>query len=54
MIKYFSVQNFRSIREECILEFDENFSGNSNFTSNPVVGFASHHICTLVYEAFIP
>lgn len=40
MIKYFSVKNFRSIKEECIVEFDEGLPENSAYISNPVIGIA--------------
>ncbi|MCI5167731.1 MAG: hypothetical protein D3903_16995 [Candidatus Electrothrix sp. GM3_4] len=40
MLKYFSVKNFRSIREECILEFDENISDEPEFITNYLVGFS--------------
>ncbi|CAN2040003.1 ATPase AAA-type core domain-containing protein [Candidatus Magnetomoraceae bacterium gMMP-15] len=40
MIKYFSVKNFRSIKEECIIEFDTGLSKNSKLVSNPVIGIA--------------
>jgi len=37
MIKYFSVENYRSIKTENILEFDSN---KTHEISNPVIGFA--------------
>jgi AAA15 family ATPase/GTPase len=40
MIKYFAVENFRSIKSENILEFDTGLSPNTTFVSNPVIGFA--------------
>jgi len=40
LIKYFSVENFRSIKTENILEFDSNLEKNSGFVPNPVIGFA--------------
>lgn len=39
MIKYFAVKNFRSIRDENILNFDAGTKGTA-FKSNPVLGFA--------------
>ncbi|MBI1928026.1 AAA family ATPase, partial [Candidatus Poribacteria bacterium] len=40
MIKYFAVENFRSIKTENVLEFDSNLEKNSRFVANPVIGFA--------------
>lgn len=40
MIKYFSVENFRSIKKENILEFDTGLNKGTTFISNPVIGFA--------------
>ena len=40
MLKYFSVKNFRSIKEEAIVEFDTGLSKDQTFEANPVIGFA--------------
>lgn len=39
MIKYFSVKNFSSIKEESILAFDSNLENNSSYPAHPVIGF---------------
>ncbi len=39
MIKYFTVKNYRSIKNENILEFDAHLE-NTNTASHPVIGFA--------------
>jgi len=40
LIKYFTVENFRSLKTENILEFDANLETNSMFAAHPVIGFA--------------
>ncbi|MEL6911364.1 MAG: ATP-binding protein [Cyanobacteria bacterium J06598_4] len=40
MIKYFAVENFRSIKEENIVEFDAGLSKESPFIANPTIGIA--------------
>lgn len=40
MIKYFAVENFRSIKEENIVEFDSGLSRDSYFVANPTIGIA--------------
>ncbi len=40
MIKYFAVKNFRSIKEENIVEFDAGMSKDSPFVANPTIGIA--------------
>ena len=40
MIKYFAVENFRSIKEENIVEFDSGLSKDSSFVANPTIGIA--------------
>ncbi|MCP4369332.1 MAG: ATP-binding protein [Deltaproteobacteria bacterium] len=40
MIKYFAVENFYSIKPENILEFDLNANKDTDFSSNPIIGFA--------------
>jgi len=40
LIKYFAIENFRSIRDESIIEFDLNIDKSSPFVANPTVGFA--------------
>jgi len=40
VIKYFAVENFRSIRDENIIEFDLNIDKSSPFVANPIIGFA--------------
>ena len=40
MIKYFAVENFRSIKEENIVEFDLGLSKESPFVANPTIGIA--------------
>ncbi|MEM8640432.1 MAG: ATP-binding protein [Cyanobacteria bacterium P01_G01_bin.54] len=40
MIKYFTVENYKSIKDECILEFDAHLGKDSPFIASPVVGFA--------------
>ena len=40
MIKYFAVENFRSIKEESIVEFDSGLSKDSPFVANPTIGIA--------------
>ncbi len=40
MIKYFTVENFRSIKDKNILKFDLNIQENSDYVANPVIGFA--------------
>lgn len=39
MIKYFTIKNFRSIKNENILEFDAHLK-NSTYPAHPVIGFA--------------
>ena len=39
MVKYFSIENFYSIKNENIVEFDLNLS-NSHFSAHPTLGFA--------------
>ena len=39
MIKYFTVNNFRSIKNENILEFDAHLE-NARYAAHPVIGFA--------------
>ena len=39
MIKYLSIENFQSIKNESIVEFDLNIS-NSEFLAHPVIGIA--------------
>ena len=39
MIKYFTIKNFRSIKNENILEFDAHLE-NSTYPAHPVIGFA--------------
>lgn len=40
MIKYFAVENFRSIKEENIVEFDSGLPKDSPFVANPTIGIA--------------
>lgn len=40
MIKYFAVENFRSIKEENIVEFDAGLPKDSSFMANPTIGIA--------------
>lgn len=40
MIKYFAVENFRSIKEENIVEFDSGLSKDNFFVANPTIGIA--------------
>lgn len=40
MIKYFTVENFQSIQDEVILEFDSNINQDSPFSAHPIIGFA--------------
>ncbi|MEW5986118.1 MAG: AAA family ATPase [Chloroflexota bacterium] len=40
LIKYFAVENFRSIKEENALEFDRHLPDQPNFVAHPVIGFA--------------
>jgi len=40
LIKYFAVENFRSIKEENIVEFDAGLSKESPFIANPTIGIA--------------
>ena len=40
MLKYFAVENFRSIKEENIVEFDAALSKDSSFVANPTIGIA--------------
>ena len=40
MIKYFTIENFLSIKNENILEFDLNIDRDSKYIANPVIGFA--------------
>ncbi len=40
MIKYFAVENFRSIKEENIVEFDTGLKKNSLFIAHPTIGIA--------------
>ena len=40
MIKYFTVENFRSIKNENILEFDANLGKNYPYVASPVIGVA--------------
>ncbi|MEN8216607.1 MAG: ATP-binding protein [Pseudomonadota bacterium] len=39
MIKYFTVKNFRSIKNENILEFDAHLE-NAAYLAHPIIGFA--------------
>ncbi len=40
MIKYFTVENFKSIKNESILEFDSNLGKDYSYPSSAVIGFA--------------
>lgn len=40
MIKYFAVENFRSIKEQNIAEFDTRLPKDSSFGANPTIGIA--------------
>lgn len=40
MIKYFTIENFLSIKNENILEFDFGLNKDAEYISNPVIGFA--------------
>ncbi|MDB9315808.1 ATP-binding protein [Spirulina sp. CS-785/01] len=57
MIKYFTVKNFRSIKEEVILEGDLKIKKESPFTVNPIIGIvganASGKTCLLQALTFV-
>lgn len=40
MIKYFAIENYRSIKKECVIDFDLNIPKNNPFPANTVIGFA--------------
>jgi len=40
VIKYFTIENYRSIKNENILEFDANLREDSIYPAHPVIGFA--------------
>lgn len=40
MIKYFAVENFRSIKKENIVEFDSGLPKDSPFVANTTIGIA--------------
>ena len=40
MLKYFSVENFKSIKNKVVLEFDTGLKANSPYVAQPIVGIA--------------
>lgn len=40
MIKYFAIENYRSIKKECVIDFDLNIPKNNPFPANTIIGFA--------------
>jgi uncharacterized protein len=40
LIKYFAIENYRSIKKECVIDFDLNIPKNNPFPANTVIGFA--------------
>ena len=57
MIKYFAIENFRSIKDEKILEFDLQKDKSSPFVASPVIGItgpnASGKTCLLQALTFV-
>jgi AAA15 family ATPase/GTPase len=40
MIKYFAVENYKSIKNKAILEFDSNLAEDYPYPASAVIGFA--------------
>lgn len=40
MIKYFAVENYKSIKDEKILDFDSHLPKESEYVASPIIGFA--------------
>jgi len=40
LIKYFAIENYRSIKKECVIDFDLNIPKNNPFPANTIIGFA--------------
>ncbi len=40
MIKYFAIENYRSIKKECVIDFDLNIPKNNPLPANTIIGFA--------------
>jgi AAA15 family ATPase/GTPase len=40
LIKYFAIENYRSVKKECVIDFDLNIPKNNPFPANTIIGFA--------------